>query len=674
MAREIISFDSSWEYQLGENVLPAPEIPSGGWSLGSAPFGVAPTFTPPHAINTEWPRDRSLWIKKEIFTDGKNTLTITGEVENACFIYFDGDLIHSVNPDNIDVGSLESINVEVLKETATLGMHTIAVYCLDDFEDYGESDNTYIYIEATQPDGAGCQYPLDQVVSEICQRAGVEDSRLETGLLSGLVSGFKIDNSSEAYEHLLKLSEAFFFDPSNYGGKLHFKHRGSDPVIEILESDIIGDGADEKVRKMPQSIPRVLNLNYYDVDGGIDTDKQTSDRSIDTRGEDQENIDTDIVMTADFAQQLAIKKHKVIIEEQKGELDLTLPFDYIGLVVGDVVTFKNERYRCKEVNIEDGTLDVTLIYDRKSAYESNATGIPPVAPPDPISVVPGETTIEFLDTHILSSGDDSQLGFYIGISGAKPAWKGATVEISEDGGNTWLDSQQASVPAIMGELVTALGDHKKEVPDTHNTVQVQIITPNLSLESATLTEMMNRKNRAIIGNEIVSFGNVSEVSEGVWEISYLLRGRLGTDAVSHSIGERFVMLDRSFIEYYPTEKYNIGQPLTFRATSFNSSTQTTITETFTAKSQTAPKVGYLRARRIDGGQVKIDWIGTGVKGGKASVDHSQYFTGYRVDVGGTITDTTNETLTAAISGSPTTIKVYQINSFTGIGPAEEITV
>lgn len=517
-----------------------------------------------------------------------------------------------------------------------------------------------------------CGYPLREIIIEICARAGIES--VDVTQIEGVVSGFKLDNTSEAYEHLLKLSEAYFFDPSNYGGALHFKHRGSDPVLEIDENDIIGDGADEKVRKMPQSIPRVLNLNYYDAEGGIDTDKQTSDRSIDTRGEDQENIDTDIVMTADFAKQLAIKKHKVIIEEQKGELDLTLPFDYIKLTVGDIVTFKNERYRCKEVNIEDGTLDVTLIYDRKSAYESTATGIPPVAPPDPISVVPGETTIQFLDTHILASGDDSQLGFYIGISGEKPAWKGATVEISEDGGSTWLDSQQASVPAIMGELVTALGDHKQAIPDSHNTVQVQIITPNLALESATLAEMMNRKNRAIIGNEIVSFGNVSEVSEGVWEISYFLRGRLGTEPVSHAIGERFVMLDRAFIEYYPTEKYNIDQPLTFRATSFNSSTQTTITETFTAKSQTAPKVGYLRARRIDGGQVKINWIGTGVKGGKASVEHSQYFTGYRVDVGGTITDTTNETLTTAISGSPTTIKVYQINSFTGAGPAEEITV
>lgn len=519
-----------------------------------------------------------------------------------------------------------------------------------------------------------CSYPLTFAVAEICERAGISPANINASLLEGDVEGMQVTNEQEAFEWLLSLSEAFLFDPTSYDGVLHFEHRGGDSVKTIDPDDIIGDGLDEKVRKSPQTIPQVVNLNYYDVAGGVDTDKQTSDRSIDTRGEAQENITTDIVMTTDFAAQLVVKKHKIIIEEQKGDFKITLPDSYLELVTANIVDLYNERFRIQEVKIDDGTLDVSLIYDRKSAYTSNVLGIPPRPLPDPISTVPGETLIELIDTHILASGDDTQLGFYVGISGQKPAWRGATVEFSEDGGNTWIDSQQASTPAIMGVLLTGLGDHRAEVPDQYHSFQVEIKTPNLGLESATLAEMMNRKNRALIGNEIISFGNVSEVSPGVWEISYLLRGRLGTEPVTHFVGERFVMLDRSFIEYYPTEKYNLNQQLTLRATSFNSNTQSTTTETFVGNSQKERKVGYLRARRIDAGQVVIEWIGTGRKGGKTAVEHGQYFTGYRVDVGGVVTDTQNESLTTSIPGSPTTIKVYQLNSFTGQGPAVEITI
>lgn len=673
MGNVIVDYEDYWNYQDVDNQTPAPSIPSSGWSYGQAPFGVAGAGSNyPVAPNTVWPLGRGFWAQKTINVASLYGIVIEGNIENGCFIYVNGTLVLSVNPENDDlvISTGEPFTVSVPPNIAKLGNNTISIF---GFDEVPTGTSTYLLVRVTEL-ATACAFPLGEVVKEICLRAGLEAGQIDTTALSGNVNGLQIKNEQEAYEWLLSLSEAFLFDPTSYDGVLHFEHRGGDSVKTIDPDDIIGDGLDEKVRRSPQTIPQVVNLNYYDVSGGVDTDKQTSDRSIDTRGEDQENITTDIVMTADFAAQLVVKKHKIIIEEQKGDFKITLPDSYLELVTADIIKINDERFRIQEVRIDDGTLDVSLIYDRKSAYTSNVTGILPVPPPDPISTVPGETLIELIDTHILASGDDTQLGFYVAISGQKPAWSGATVEFSEDGGNTWIDLQTASTPAIMGELVSALGEHSAYIPDQHNTVQVEVKTPNLGLESATLAQMMSRANRALIGDEIINFGNVTEVSPGVWELSYLLRGRLGTDAVSHAIGERFVMLDRAFIEYYPTEKYNLNQQLTLRATSFNSTTQSTTTETFVGNSQTERKVGYLRARRIDGGEVVIEWIGTGREGGKADVEHGDYFAGYRVDVGGTITDTTTESLTTSIPGSTTTIKVYQLNSITGQGPAVEITV
>lgn len=518
-----------------------------------------------------------------------------------------------------------------------------------------------------------CKYPLYAVVAEICERAGLPFGRFDTTRLEGFVSGMQITNESAAYEHIQTLAQAYFFDPSGQAGNLTFIHRGGDPVLIIDENDLMGDSADEITRKSPEEIVRVLNLNYYDSLGGIDTDKQTSDRSIDTRGEGEESIDTDLVLETEFAAQAVVIAHKIMIEEQRGEQDIRLPNNYLQLTPADVVLFRNDRLRVTEVNIDEGEQQYKLVYDRKSAYESQVFGIAPVPPPPPVSHVPGPTTIQFIDTHILASGDDTQLGYYMAISGESDAWRGALVELSLDGGQTFVDSRTRTAEQIMGELITPLASHKRAYPDPVNTCQVQIDTTGVALEARTLAEMLNRQNRALIGDEIINFGEADEIEPGVWEISYFLRGRLGTEIPEeHPAGTRFVMLNRNFLEYHPSEAFNIGQPLTFRATSLGSDTQTTITETWTAQSQTERAPGQLRAHRHDGNLI-IEWAGIGNHGGRNAVMHSQYFTGYRVDVGGSVTDTQNESLTVADPGSPTTIRVYQLNSFTGEGPAEEIT-
>lgn len=519
-----------------------------------------------------------------------------------------------------------------------------------------------------------CAYTLSSVVAEICDRAGVPYDRFNTSLLDGYVWGMQITNESPAFEHIQKLAEAYFFDPVNHDGILDFVHRGGEPILIINEDDLIGDSADEITRKSPEETVRVLNLNYYDSAGGIDTDKQTSDRSIDTRGEGEESIDTDLVLETDFAARQVVIAHKVMIEEQRGDHNITLPNNYLKLTPADVVIFRNDRMRVDEANIGEGEQQYKLVYDRQSAYESPVVGIAPVPPPPPVSHVPGPTTIQFIDTHILASGDDTQLGYYMAISGERDAWRGAVVELSLDGGQTYIESRTRTAEQIMGELITPLPSHKRAYPDPVNTCQVQIDTTGVSLEAGTLAEMLNRQNRALIGNEIVNFGEADEISPGVWEISYFLRGRLGTEIpAQHPAGTRFVMLNRSLLEYIPTEAFNIGQQLTFRATSLGSDTQTTITETWTAQSQTERAPGQLRAHRHDGNLI-IEWAGIGNHGGRNAVMHSQYFTGYRVDVGGSVTDTQDEILSVADPGSPTTIRVYQLNSFTGQGEAAEITV
>ena len=518
------------------------------------------------------------------------------------------------------------------------------------------------------------EYSLASVLAEICDRAGLPFSKYDVSKIEGTVWGMQIKNDKPAFEHLKMLSEAYFFDSSNHGGILNFVHRGGEVEVEINEDDLIGDSADEVTRKSPEEVVRVLNLNYYDVEGGTDTDKQTSDRSIDTRGEGEESIDMPLVFDRDFAAQQVVIAHKVMIENQRGEIKLSLPDNYLALTPGTVAQFRGERMRVDEANVDDGEQSYVLRYDRKSAYQSRALGVAPIDLPPPVSLVPGATDIQFIDIPILSSQDDSALGYYMAISGSSAAWRGARVELSLDGGQNYIESRTRTDSAIMGELVTPLASSRRAVPDEVNTVDVRIDTYGAGLESRTLEEMLNRQNRAIIGDEIIAIGNVEEISPGVWRLSYLLRGRLhSVIPASHPTGTRFVLLQRNYLEYVTTEQYNIGQQLTFRATSLGTSNETVIAHLFTANSKIEPAPNYLRARR-NGGNLLIEWIGTGVKGGRAAVQTSQFFTGYRVDVNGVATDTLDQFVSVSDPGGALTIRVSQLNSITGQGPYTEVTL
>lgn len=538
-------------------------------------------------------------------------------------------------------------------------------------------------------DGAGDEdWTLPMVIDEIAARANLPAERVNLNAMDWqqIVRGFTIGSAYAASGSLQALSEVFFFDPCSANGMLHFVPRGRDAQATILEEDMIDNDQpieDGNTRRGDSiSVPRVLHLNYYDVAGGLNTDKQRSERPEGTRAEGEKSIQTSVVLSADEAASVVARTHGLMVEQQKGELNFTLPDKWLGLTESDPVFIqtgtKMVRAIIARVETDDGEQRYKAIRDRQSLYTTEVQGIPAAPVTRPPSSVAGPTLLEFLDIPILRDTHD-QLGFYMAVSGILPAWPGATVELSLDGGANYIDAQTTRAASIIGELVTALGDHPHPFPDTHSVCQVEIKTPNALLENTTLAGMMNRRNRALIGDEIVNFADADEVTPGTWELSHWLRGRRGTEARAHSIGERFVLLDTAM--FIPAELAWLGRDLTFRATTFGRPVDeaTIITVTFTGQSQVERRPAYLQARR-DGTNAVISWQGVGRLGGGAHVAIGAYFSGYVVTLtDGTTTqtyDTANNTLTTSLASfvGPVTVRVQQRNQLTGLGPHIEVTI
>jgi len=199
---------------------------------------------------------------------------------------------------------------------------------------------------------------------------------------------------------------------------------------------------------------------------------------------------------------------------------------------------------------------------------------------------------------------------------------------------------------------------------------VRLLRPDMELITATFREQLNRANLAIVGGELVSFADAVQVGERDWELTGLLRGRKGSAIpASHAAGTRFVLLDGRQ-ELVPAQLFELGRPLTFRATSFGADVPgDPVTVTYTGQSQVERRPAYVTPIRF-GGNLLVTWQGVGRLGGGASIGMGAQFAGYRVTLGGFTIDTINTS--ANIPYTPGTLSVRQLNRITGPGP--EVTV
>lgn len=515
-------------------------------------------------------------------------------------------------------------------------------------------------------------WSLSSIISDVCRRAGVPLEFVNVDIIEGSVDGFSATCKHSAASAIQSLAAIYMFDPANTNGNLSFIPRGEDPIVSITRDDLIDDGSEtESVNRSDSiTVSKVMNLNYYDTEGGLNLDMQTSDRSLDSRATATSTSETSIIMRADDAAKAVAISHKVAIEEQRGEFEIKLPIEYIYLSESDVILFEGQRLRITDKDLDDGFQSYKVSFDRKSAYDSQLIGLPIDPPSEAPSLVADETVFEFIDSHIISSADDS-LGYYFAVASLGTNWPGAVVEMSKDGGATWIASEDASSNSVMGKLVSTLPVHSRYYPDEFNYFDVEFLRDDMEVVHATLGEMQNRANLAAVGDELINFSEVEQLDEKTWRIGYLLRGRKGSPIVSHPVGTRFVVMDQYGVEFVESEPFNLGKQLTFRAVTYGLTDGEQKTVTFTGQSQRERAVAYLAARR-NGSNLRVTWQGVGKIGGGAAVGMGLYFNGYKVTHNGTSQITRDEFVDLTYASG--TVSVSQLNTITGEGPVTTINV
>ncbi len=537
-------------------------------------------------------------------------------------------------------------------------------------------------------------------VEELMLRAGIGDAQLNTVGVQAILDGFVLHERVTARAALEQLMQAYFFTVKESGAQLVLLPRDAavDAVADVTQCVPRTMGEQEVAyvleRKEDLVLPQRLEVQFLNRLQRYETNVQSASRAA------QEATDT---VTLRFSLVLSEAHARAISETVLGDrwaerssISLQLPIAYAALEAGDLLQLNDgaltHRIRITKVQIgKPGLVRLSGVVDAADVADRY---VPPVIGSDGALVLPSPATrLEVLDIPALPTDGQDALTVRFAACGVSEGWTGATVTQLFSNGNDQV-LVDISSPATIGTAVTVLAAAEAQRIDRIHSVDVALMG-GAELNSTTEAAMLNGSNVAVLGAEVIQFQTATLISEGVYRLSNLLRGRLGTEAAisSHNVGERFVLMNEAVVPVVVPAANN-GQTWTLQATTFGETLgQGAISEVVIQANSLKPYFPVHLSATCDGaGDVTLRWVRrTRIDGGLrdyVDVPLREAAEQYEVTVyDGTVVKrswrvaTTNLLYTAAeqladFGTSPTSlhVTVAQISALVGLGNIAEETL
>ncbi len=454
-------------------------------------------------------------------------------------------------------------------------------------------------------------------VEQIAERAGLTDAQIDTSKLQMLLDGFVISDRVTARAALEQLMQAYFFTIKESNGSLVAIIRDGTVDATLDASTCVPQKAGSLMvpyvltRQEDLLLPQRQEVQFLNRLHRYETNIASAERS---------KQDASDIVTAKFSLVLAEPHARTVAQTlladrwaQRSSLSLQLPIAYAALEPGDVIQLTDNalihRIRITQVQIgHPGVLRIDGVIDAADAWDGY---IEPTIGGDGALVVPNpKTRVEILDIPALPVDAQDALTLRFAACGISDGWKGTTVvRVMDNGDDTILLNMDKA--STIGSAITALGDGVTQMFDEQNTVDIALLG-NATLANADALTVLNSANVAVLGNEIIQFRNAQQLSAGSYRLSGLLRGRLGTESTtaSHSIGERFVLLDDTVVPLVMPASNN-GQSWTLRAVTNGDSLTTGSESTFTISAETLKPlspVDVLAIRNVLSGDITLSWV------------------------------------------------------------------
>lgn len=466
---------------------------------------------------------------------------------------------------------------------------------------------------------------LGSIIADMCGMCGLADDMVDVAAVSDQVRGFFLGRMSDARAALGSLVDAFALDVAESGGRLVFRSRAATatPIITVPHVDLgASDGGGKAVERISETrgqeleLPRRVTVHYRSWNRGHEVGSQIASRYQGAVATHQ-TVETELPLVLEDAQAAAIAE-RMLMSSWIGRtaVKTTLPPRYMQLDPGDVVLIEARPGRHVPVRIMKLDLGASLVVavegriEDDRAYVSTLSGVDLSIPTLPPRFV-GPSRLHLIDGPALLDGDAAGPCVYVAVSPVLDAWTGAGVQKSSsvdgDYGNVMSDSSGVT----WGVLDQSVAASQADTWDETTKIRVRLLSGEL--ESRPAIDILNGANALAIGPrgqmpEIVQFRTATEVSDGVWELSGLLRGRRGTEhRMAHDAGEPVVLLDG--VTRVGIQSSEIGVPRWWRTWALGAEAPDPSTEWTVSDAGMRPySPVHVRGARSGSGDLTVTWI------------------------------------------------------------------
>lgn len=523
---------------------------------------------------------------------------------------------------------------------------------------------------------------LADIVTDICLRAGLDESDINVEQLVDEVQGYVVPRQMPARAALEPLRQAFWFDAVDNGEQIIFVKRGGAVAATIEARDLgASEGGEPQPLVRPKraqetELPAEVSVAYMVREADYQTGMQQA-RRVTTGSQQIVSLELPIVMTDDYAAGVA---DVLMVDAWQGRVDRQfsttrrwaerLPTNVVVVDDGEF------QYRGRIIDkVEDGpVVRWTMRDDASATYSPSVTASPTSGGGGRVRFV-GPMNFELMDIPALRDEDDNS-GFYAAAFSYVGNFRGGGLYKSADD-TDFIALQDMRVSATAGHATTALPAFGRNIFDEANSVTVVLHSGTVS--SATLSQVLNGANAALLGNEIIQFRTATLIAPNTYLLSGLLRGRRGTEwAVSgHTSSDRFILLNEATI-------YRVSQSLSqlgtayYRGVSYGQSVSDAASEVFqnTGAALRPLSPAHLTAT-VEGGDIVVKWVRRTRIGGawadEIDAPLSEASESYRVRVldatGAVLEEQTVSTQTATMADdtSAFSIEVVQLSATVGAG-------
>lgn len=207
------------------------------------------------------------------------------------------------------------------------------------------------------------------------------------------------------------------------------------------------------------------------------------------------------------------------------------------------------------------------------------------------------------------SGETTEEEPVVVVASASASAAARSVAVEIEVGSSARAVRTAPRQAVLGQAVTVLAAGQSALLDLGGSVEVELVNADQWLVSCEDDALAGNANLALVGSEVIQFGQAVALAPGRFRLSRLLRGRRGTEwaMASHAVGDGFLLLEPQSLERIRISGAQTGAMVKATPRGIADSAALPLRLVVAGEALRPPSPVHLRARLDAGGNLHCSW-------------------------------------------------------------------